>query len=558
MDIPVYSPSEFIGTQIINEILDSSWCLAIHGMYNRPETIVLSKGSYEKQYQDKSFKQLFSHMSKSVRLLFLGFSFKDSYYVKNLIESLEMLSANHYALVEYSDDNEKHRLETELPFFSFQFYKPENDSIEYTRRNIVKRYISEIYSGVGTLVEPELEKQFEEAYELFRSAATVEKGINKLHELEIRTNGIQLPPKYSGYFLSAKLSEAFIRDDYEAISRFEKSIEKYPSTSTRYQLMVSLGHSYLNSNKYEKALEVFDKCILERPEAYSPYLYSWCAKFKLGLLGDYENAISEIVDEQGNIRANISDDLKSNVYQIVGEVGLSDKKSIIAAEKYLVLAQKISPDVELLEDLGFCHLQKEKYFIEEHHYPSGVELPIARKYFEDAISESAESINRCYRRIAVAFLEVLDLLNLPMEYRQWHDKLKDYIVEPADRINGFFALAKFEIISGIKNPACIKELDEDKKKRIFEFKTLFKGDFDSYLRLMKNRIDDIYSSDHEKQREYLLALFNAGEFDKFKNRIATIDFNFRPIEKELFNALLIEIDNPVHAEELYIELTKIE
>ena len=111
MDIPVYSPSEFIGAQTINEILDTSWCLALHGMYNRPETLVLSKESYEKHYQEESFKQLFSHMSKSVRLLFLGFSFKDKYYVKNLIESLSLLSAKHYALVEYSDDDEKNRLE---------------------------------------------------------------------------------------------------------------------------------------------------------------------------------------------------------------------------------------------------------------------------------------------------------------------------------------------------------------------------------------------------------------------------------------------------------------
>lgn len=556
MDLPVYSPSEFVVAHTINEIFDSSWCLALHGMYNKPETLVLSKHSYEKHYQEEHFKQLFSHMSKSVRLLFLGFSFKDRYYVKNLIESLELLAAKHYALVEYTDEYEKVRLEDALPFFSFQFYKHESNSNEFTRRNIVKRYVSEIYSEIGPIVEPELANQFEEAFQLLRVTATVEKGISKLHELEIRINGQQLPPKYSGYFLNAKLREAFIRDDYEAIARFEKSIEECSSTSTKYRLLLSLGHSYLNSNRYENALEVLGKCKLERPEAFSPDLYSWCAKFKLGLLGDYENAIRNFVDEHGNIKADVSDDEKSNVYQIIGEMGLSDENTIIGAEKYLLLAQKLSPDVELLEDLGFCHLQKEKYFIEHNHYPSDVELAVARKYFEDAMALSVESINRCYRRIAVAYLEVLELLNLPMEYIQWHDKLKDYISKSTDRLNRFFALAKSEIMLGIENLSCIKQLDEDKRKRAFEFKTFLKGDFDSYLCLMKNRIDDTYSSDHDKQREYLLALFNARKFDEFKKRITMIDSTSSPIEKELFTALLIEIDDPAHAEELHVKLTK--
>ena len=556
MDIPVYSPSEFIGSQTINEILDTSWCLALHGMYNRPETLVLSKESYEKHYQEESFKQLFSHMSKSVRLLFLGFSFKDRYYVKNLIESLSLLSAKHYALVEYSDDDEKNRLEAALPFFSFQFYKHETDSIEFTRRNIVKRYVSEIFSDVGPLVEPELASKIEAAYELFRVTATVEKGISELHELEIRTNGRQLPAKYSGYFLNAKMREAFIRDDLEEISRFEKNIEECSSTSTRYQLMLSLGHSYLNSNRYEKALEVLSKCKLERPEAFTPDLYSWCAKFKLGLLGDYENAIRDFLDEHGNIKTDVSDDLQSNVYQIIGEMGLSDENTIIAAENYLLLAYKLSDDVELLEDLGFCHLQKEKYFIEQHHYPSDMELTVARKYFEDAISSSVESINRCYRRIAVAFLEVLELLNLPMEYIQWHDRVKDYISKPADRIDRFFALAKFEIMLDIENPSSMRQLDEDKRKRAFEFKAFLKGDFDSYLRLMKNRIDNVYCSDQDKQREYLFALFNAKKFNEFKNRITLFDSTCSPFERELFTALLIEIDDPAYAEELHVKLAK--
>ncbi|MBI9094230.1 MAG: SIR2 family protein [Sphaerochaeta sp.] len=556
MDLPVFSPSGFLDKHSANELLDSSWCLALHGMYNKPETIVLSKDSYESLYREEHFKQLFSHMSKSVRLLFLGFSFKDNYYVKTLVESLGLLTAKHYALVEYHDQNEKERLEESLPFFTFQFFKSEPETTEYTRRETIKRFVSEIYSEIGPLVEPELEKEFEEACELFIGTPTVEKGISKLHELEIRTNGRQLPQKYSGYLLNANLSEAFINNDLEAIARFERCIENSTSTSNRYRLMLSLGLHYLNSRRYEKALEVLKECKLERPEAISPNLYYWCAKFKLGLLGDYWDAISEYIDELGNIKTDMLDDEKSRVYQIIGEMGLTEEVTLVDAEKFLDLANRLSPDVELLEDFGYCHLQKEKYFIEKNHYPTNKELTIARKYFEDAMASSVESINRCYRRIAVYYLEVLDFLNLPMEYVNWFDKLKDYIYEPKDQLNRLLALAKFEFILGIGISSRIKMFDEDTRKRFIEEKTYSKGDYDSYLCLMGDRIDGIYKTDTGKQREYLFALFNAKRYVEFKNRIDLCQSILTPVEQDLFSALLLEIEDFTLAEEAFITLTR--
>jgi tetratricopeptide (TPR) repeat protein len=388
--------------------MDSSWCLALHGMYNKPETIVLSKDSYERLYQENRFKQLFSHMTQSVRLLFLGFSFKDNSYVKNLVDSLGLLSATHYALVEYSNQHEKDTLEEALPFLSFQYYKPEFDNSQYSRRETVKRFISEIYSGMGPIIDPALGNEFEDAYRLFRRTTTVEKGIGKLYELEIRANGKQLPPKYSGYLMNARLREAFIRGDNDAIARFEKSIEGYSFTSTRYQLLISLGYYYINSGRYDKALEVLRECKQERPDAISPNLYCWCAEFKLGLLGNYENAIKEFVDDYGNITIDVSDDEKSNIFQIIGEMGLSNEATLADAEKFLNLALKFSPDAEIIEDLGFCYLKKVKYNFKKNHYVPTKELSVARAYFEEAMALCVDSIRRCYLRIAVAYLEVLE------------------------------------------------------------------------------------------------------------------------------------------------------
>ena len=53
--------------------------IPLHGEISRPESIVLSRDSYQKLYNTDSFKSEFEHMRTHFTFLFMGFSFEDKY-----------------------------------------------------------------------------------------------------------------------------------------------------------------------------------------------------------------------------------------------------------------------------------------------------------------------------------------------------------------------------------------------------------------------------------------------------------------------------------------------
>lgn len=233
----------------------------------------------------------------------------------------------------------------------------------------------------------------------------------------------------------------------------------------------------------------------------------------------------------------------------------TSEDTLVEAERFLIIAQNLSPDAEIIEDLGFCYLQKVKFCIEKNQYVLTKELSVARKYFEDAMALCVDSIHRCYQRIAFRYLEVLELLNLPMEYIKWFEELKQYIRDQKDLIHGTMALARFQSVLGIEITSKMGMLDQANRNRFYEAKTLVAGDYDSYLCLMQDRIDEEYRRDSGIQKEYLFTLFNAKKYPDFKSRLSKIYNEMNEVDQEVFSALLAEIDDPRLAEKRFIALT---
>jgi len=557
LDLPVYAPLDFIRHLKSNELFDNSWCLALHGMYNKPDTIVLTTQSYKELYDRKEFIELFSHINKSVRFLFLGFSFKDVTYVKKLVESFGSLNSSHYALLEECSDKEKDELKKDLSTFSFQFFRHNSRDEKFSRREIIKRYISDILSDQCFLIEPELKEAFEEAYRLLMVTQTVELGIKKLSDLEIKTSGQKLPPKYEGYILQARIRQAFIANDFVKIEQFNANVVQIQSMSSQYRIKLSLGYHYLNNGKLDEAEKFLLNCRNERPESLSPNLYLWCLNYKKGISVSYSAAIMEFIDEQDNIRVAVKDnEEKSQIYQIIGETGLASCATIDLAEKFLKLAHELSPDAETLEDLGFCYLQKALFSLKENHLISEGDLIEAKKYFQESMILCSESINRCYQRIAFSYLKILELLNLPIEYIEWYEKFERFIFQP-DKDYITFIMSKFELVRGIENQTRIQTLSKEMREKFYEFKALFMQSYKTYFQLVSSKIDGVYKSDSLKQMEYLITLFNSGKQREMADRLSTMDLSvFHPFERDLLFAWEKEISDPVHAEDSFTALTQ--
>ena len=70
----------------------------MHGIYHRPDTLIVSKGDYDVIYSNEKLKLLLTGIMSN-QLLFVGFSFKDQYF-KDMFESIKQhIGGSHYIIL---------------------------------------------------------------------------------------------------------------------------------------------------------------------------------------------------------------------------------------------------------------------------------------------------------------------------------------------------------------------------------------------------------------------------------------------------------------------------
>lgn len=97
---------EELETIKLNQFSYSSYdnaVIPLHGEISRPESIVLSRNSYENLYGSDKFHEEFQQLRQHFTFLFMGFSFEDK-YVQNLFDKvLQRFEAQHFILFEKSE-----------------------------------------------------------------------------------------------------------------------------------------------------------------------------------------------------------------------------------------------------------------------------------------------------------------------------------------------------------------------------------------------------------------------------------------------------------------------
>ncbi|MGA3602778.1 SIR2 family NAD-dependent protein deacylase [Lysinibacillus agricola] len=70
----------------------------LHGIYHRPDTLIVSKGDYDAIYSNEKLKSLLTSIMSN-QLLFVGFSFKDQYF-KDMFQSIKhYIGGSHYIIL---------------------------------------------------------------------------------------------------------------------------------------------------------------------------------------------------------------------------------------------------------------------------------------------------------------------------------------------------------------------------------------------------------------------------------------------------------------------------
>lgn len=71
----------------------------IHGIWDRPDKMILTQEDYDALYNDDSFTHRFAALMGTYKLLFIGFSFNDDYFREMYGHLLKFLGGEHYIVV---------------------------------------------------------------------------------------------------------------------------------------------------------------------------------------------------------------------------------------------------------------------------------------------------------------------------------------------------------------------------------------------------------------------------------------------------------------------------
>lgn len=247
--------------------------IPLHGEISRPESIVLSRDSYQKLYNTDSFKFEFEHMRTHFTFLFMGFSFEDKYIQKLFDKILHHYQAQHFILFDKSEadkNTEKiERIKTQYGIETVFYDASKKGHIEGIRdclQDIFKLRDIDVNSA-SVKVLP-VNKKFD--MQLFEKKI-IEKGKQLI-------NSEQATKLYNLYYAEyekqdfASKSVAFkinivcgllwyygvLRKDAEAVKLLDSVYEDKEIYANRNKISFMQGQLYCNLREFDKGIEILE------------------------------------------------------------------------------------------------------------------------------------------------------------------------------------------------------------------------------------------------------------------------------------------------------------
>lgn len=247
--------------------------IPLHGEICRPESIVLSRDSYQRLYNKQSFNKEFDHLRTHFTFLFIGFSFDDVYVQKMFDKILQRYEAQHFILFEKSQlnkDAEKiERLKTKYGIEAVYFDASKGGYIEGIRswlQDIFKLRDANVNSAlVETLpsnkqfdMQPFEEEIIEKGKLLISSEYATE--LYDLYDTEYRKNDFKTRTVSFKVNIVCGLLWYYgiLRDDEAAVELLKIAYQDKEIYENRDRL--SFMHSQLlwNLREFDKAIEVLE------------------------------------------------------------------------------------------------------------------------------------------------------------------------------------------------------------------------------------------------------------------------------------------------------------
>ncbi|OUQ85222.1 SIR2 family protein [Brevibacillus brevis] len=266
-DIPILLKDMDFSTQ---DMFDDKRICHLHGNMSNPGSIVISRSSYEKLYEDKKYDNLLKVVTGSRKLLFMGFSFDDQFVSTLIKHHRDYFKGMHYILLA-SPTNEKIReLKDEYGLITISYQKEGSSHTQEIRR--ILNYIAKPLAVKSEDDDAEM-SSVGTAKPIIVGAGVSDMNQNVEENLFYKKLKLEnIEPtiiKLSSIFYIA--SERYIRElrnagmSLEVIDAllgkvFAKYLERYADTYNKYgdsQMLLGVVHSSLEKIDFGRYAQLF-------------------------------------------------------------------------------------------------------------------------------------------------------------------------------------------------------------------------------------------------------------------------------------------------------------
>lgn len=480
------SPSFFLrelDNMPVNELTRARYrqiVIPIHGVISRPDSIVLSRGSYEKVYGSAEFDRRFQHFREKFTFLFMGFSFDDVYFQRLFEQVIGRFQATHYILFDEKKREDKEKLGRLYKEYNVKpvFYDSSNghvaaihqflDSVIHFRdRDVNLEALDRLHEGKETEKDEEIKGLLEEG-----KKAREEERLSEMYAiykgLSERTDFSILKPEtrvdilcgiiwYYGMLQEMDTALTYmnrIREDEELCKYAEKSVvlyvqilwnlyqwdealkllEEYSQKDKMLPKLlkdVIVLHKYFLTGREKEAgkIPVYEQ--VERSDSEKEEFRRQYLKFKNTYVNpDTCNLI--------NLRQYETMENQEIAYFWLGIVAGQLFHEHADAIQYLNRALELRHAVVYCEELAFNYLalaeERIRYRQQSFYYELDKQtLMKAERCFRFVMrTEDPVLLRSVYRRCGQAYLRVLFLLKRDFEFEEFYQKAGEELPDHID------------------------------------------------------------------------------------------------------------------------------
>lgn len=583
-----------LSDEFINEIDDSLYeniVYNLHGDYQVPSSIVLSKKSYDDlYYNDRRFREILEHFRKRYILLFIGTSLEDKYIQEVLEVSKDKLKARHFVILPQLSKERRKILEEGYNITILEYEVINGDHTAGIRdilNEITKisheieeqiRYDKNLDKGLNyfnneqnlkiqksesfLLVneEPELPSKDSKIYNKLKeiieiqNRGEIDEAIIEYNKILQASIGEPLTSKEKKLVIKGLLHCHVLNRDYTQAAEIVKIGEKLPKLEESLDIFSYIIDYYVNTldynSAYETARDWYEK--FERNSIIRAlYLYAKTLNEKQS----YEDTIEILLTPEQEIKVDTKDDIERQyIYRLSGEIALL-KRKYDDAIIFLIKAYELNDNIYNIEDLGIAYYLKA---LEQADNGTIIKinkidlslLSKAVEYFELAFSKAkSNGIKGVYSRLSIPYLRSLFYLRRIIEFDTMYDNHVKYCQDDLLEIKRMRALNNLWL-NKFKESDVEGQRELDKVLILNEYYTKNEM-FDHAVMVMEDIIDKGSDINEEIFVQFLASCFNTNDIERFNSYYRIYNMNWPNGEnKDFADSLFYEINGQyIEAEE---------